>query len=318
VLAGLRQESLVFCHAELTAPWGFAKAQLEGAPFHAVTRGQAWVKLADETIFRELGAGDFIVLPHGDAHRLCGAPDAETVSFTEILAQQNSTLWQPGRHFGGPVRLAYGGGGAVTTLVSGVFAFADRHRNPLVALLPRVIHIRAEEGKKLPWLDTTLQYLAQEAAAAQPGAQAVTAKLADILLIQAIRAYLAVQPTEHKGWLRGMADPHVALALALIHHQPSAPWTVATLAARIGVSRSGFAARFKSYVGQSPIEYLTQWRMYQAAGQLVSGKATLVDIAEVAGYTSEVAFSKAFKRWAGMAPAAYRRSDLRASEEQKV
>lgn len=308
ILADLQQESVVFCHAELTAPWGFAKARLDGAPFHALTSGQAWVQLPDESHARLLEAGDLIVLPHGDAHNLLGEPQAATVSFTDLLAARGANLWQPGRHSANPVQLTYGGGGKLTTLVSGVFAFADRRRNPLVAALPRVIHVRGKAGCAIPWLDTTLRYLTEEATAGQPGAAAVTAKLADILFIQAVRAQMSLHTTETTGWLRGMTDAQIGQALVLMHTDPAAHWTVALLAKRVGMSRSSFAARFQTLVGQAPIEYLTHWRMYKAAGLLLTGARLLVEIAESVGYHSEVAFSKAFKRWAGKSPSVYRAS----------
>lgn len=307
VLADLQQESVVFCHAEFTLPWGFAKARLEGAPFHAITSGQAWVQLPDEAQARLLEAGDLLVLPHGDAHHLLGAPQAETLSFTALLAARGANLWQPGRRSVNPVQLSYGGGGPLTTLMSGVFAFADRRRNPLVAALPRVIHVRGAAGRAVPWLETTLRYLTEEALAGQPGAAAVTAKLADILFIQAVRAQLSLHAMETTGWLRGLTDAQVGQALALMHTDPAAPWTVALLAKRVALSRSSFAARFQTLVGQGPIAYLTHWRMYKAAGLLLT-KAPLVEIAASVGYHSEVAFSKAFKRWAGKSPSVYRAS----------
>ena len=308
VLTDLQQESVVFCHAELTAPWGFAKARLDGAPFHAVITGQAWMKMPNEPEPRRLGAGDLIVLPQGDAHNLLSEPHEKAVSFTELLAARGAKLWQPGRHTTSPIRLTYGGGGTLTTLVSGVFAFTDRRRNPLISALPRVIHLRGEEGSAVPWLDTTLRYLTEEATSGQAGVAAVTAKLADILFIQAVRAQLSLHKADTTGWLRGMTDTHVGQALALIHTDPATRWTVALLAERAGISRSSFAVRFQSLVGQGPIEYLTKWRMYKAAGLILTGTRSLVDVAESVGYQSEVAFSKAFKRLVGQSPSAYRAS----------
>ena len=307
ILSQLQQESIVFCHAELTAPWGFSKDRLDGAPFHAVISGTAWVGLDGGKTRIEMKPGDFLVLPHGDSHTLTAEPGTPAVSFTQVLkAQVGSLLWKPGgKRSGGPVRMSYGGGGEMTTLVSGVFAFVDRRRNPLVRTLPRVIHIRHGEGQSI-WLETTLRYLAHEAEAATPGASAITAKLADILFIQAIRAHLALHPAETTGWLRGLTDPAIGQALALMHTSPESDWTVASLAREVGLSRAGFAARFKSLVGQGPIEYLTQWRMHQAAGLILAGNDTTIQVAEQVGYASSVAFAKAFKRWSGQSPAAYR------------
>lgn len=313
VLRGLQQESIVFCHAELSTPWGFTKARLQGAPFHAVMSGSAWVGLEldgnKQDSLIQLKPGDFIVLPHGDAHTLTSEPGEVTVSFTEVLKQKfGATLWQPGsRRSNGPVHLTYGGGGVQTTLISGVFAFMDRRPNPLVEALPRVIHIPHREGQVVSKLNMTLQYLAEEATCAQPGATAITTKLADILLIQAIRAYLALHPLETSGWLRGMTDPQIGRALALIHAQFDREWTVAKLAKDVGVSRAGFAARFKHLVGQGPIEYLTYWRMHEAASLLLRDTYSITEVAAQVGYRCDVAFSKSFKRRTGKSPIAYRR-----------
>ena len=307
VLEGLRLESTVFCHALFSAPWGFSKAALAGAPFHAVMAGQAYVELPD-TALLELGHGDYLVLPHGDAHRLLCAPDASATSFTNLLIERGAELWCPGQRCAGPVILEHGGGGEPTTLVSGVFAFGDRRRNPLVAALPPVILVRGREGGAAPWLETTLRYLADEAASQLPGAGAVTARLADILFIQAVRAHLALHPTQTRGWLRGMTDAAIGQTLASIHAAPARAWSVEIFAREAGMSRSGFAARFQALVGEGPIEYLTRWRMHEAAGKLLATDLSIVEIAEGCGYRSEVAFGKAFKRWAGTPPAAYRRA----------
>jgi AraC-like DNA-binding protein len=309
VLEGLRLESTVFCHARFSAPWGFAKAALEGAPFHAVMSGQAWVILANASPI-ELGAGDFVVLPHGDEHRLLCAPNVAATSFTDLLTERGAELWRPGQQSGGPVILEHGGEGEVTTLVSGIFAFGDQRLNPLVAALPRVIHVRRSEGTAVSWLETTLRYLADEAATQLPGSGAVTARLADILFIQAVRAHLALHPSQAKGWLKGMTDPAIGRTLASMHSAPAKAWSVEILARDAGMSRSGFAARFKALVGEGPIEYLTRWRMHEAADRLLTTRMTIVQIAEGAGYCSEVAFSKAFKKWAGVPPASYRRCKL--------
>lgn len=307
ILEGLRLESTVFCHARFSAPWGFAKAALAGAPFHAVMSGRACVEM-DGAAPVLLGPGDFVVLPHGDAHRLLCSPGAPTSSFTALLEQRGAELWRPGQRFAVPVIMEHGGGGEVTTLVSGVFAFADRRQNPLIAALPNIIMVRGREGAAAPWLDTTLRYLADEAASQAPGAGAVTARLADVLFIQAIRAHLAIQPMQTQGWLRGMTDPAIGRTLALIHASPATQWTVDKLAQEAGMSRSGFSARFQDLVGAAPIEYLSRWRMHEAAGRLLATNLPIVSIANRFGYRSEVAFSKAFKRWSGKPPAAYRKS----------
>lgn len=142
-----------------------------------------------------------------------------------------------------------------------------------------------------------------------PGAGAVAARPADILFIQVVRAYLVIDPGQIRGQLRGMTDPAVGRALALLHADPAQPWSVEGIAERVGMSRSGSAARFKPLVGQSPIACLTHCGMHRAAGRLLAGNLSIVEMAEVCGYRSEVAFSGIFERWTETPPAAYRRAN---------
>jgi transcriptional regulator GlxA family with amidase domain len=159
-------------------------------------------------------------------------------------------------------------------------------------------------GRDTPqaWLSSTVKSLETEVDSGRPGAGAVAARLADILLIQAVRAHLASAAPEYRGWLRGIVDPRVSRALSCIHARPERRWSVAALAEVSGMSRSRFAERFQEIIGRTPSTNLTHWRMYTAAGALISGGVSLTEMAEKAGYKSEVAFSKAFKRWGGCSP----------------
>ena len=150
--------------------------------------------------------------------------------------------------------------------------------------------------------------MACEAASGRPGARTVVSRLADILFIQIVRGFLSSTPVSHRGWLRALNEPQIGAALGLIHQDPRQPWTVAMLASKVGMSRSTFAGRFAELVGEPPLHYVTRWRMQRAASLLREGRATLADIADRVGYESEAAFSKAFKRWVGAAPGAYRRA----------
>ena len=167
----------------------------------------------------------------------------------------------------------------------------------------------------MPWLETTLQYLASETASALPGAETVIGHLTDIIFIQAVRAYISGAGECKKGLAKAITDPQIGQALSLIHNAPQEPWTVASLALRAGMSRAGFAARFRELVGEPPLQYLTRWRMHKAAGMLRAGPESLGEIAGRIGYEAEAAFSKAFKRWAGHAPGAYRHSSRLAATD---
>jgi len=247
-----------------------------------------------------LAGGDFVMFPHGSAHVLRDAPGSRPVNIEKLLSSCDSSNKS----------LSYGGGGALTTLVCGWFEFEGRETNPLISSLPAVIHIKGEEGRAVPWLETTLQYLASETALTLPGAETVIGHLTDISFIQAVRAYISSAGERKKGLVRAISDPQIGQALAFVHNAPQESWTVASLALRVGMSRAGFAARFRELVGEPPMQYLTRWRMHKAAGMLRSGPESLTEIAGRIGYEAEAAFSKAFKRWAGHAPGAYRQNTL--------
>lgn len=310
VLDGVKLQSAVFCRMELSGTWGFNKEALQGAPFHVVLSGEAWLGWpAGQSELTCLGPGDVVILPLGDPHDLMSSPGAELVSFTELLYERNAKPWAPGDRTQ-PIRLRLGpGSDQETCILSGVFAFGDRRLNPLLADLPRLLHLRADEGANAPneWLRDTVRLLDGELCSDRPGAGVVAARLADILFIQAVRTYLASGMARDPGWLKGIGDPHIGRALARIHSEPDHAWSVDALARVAGMSRSRFAMQFREVVGRSPLSYLTHWRMYEAAGLLIDGGAGLATLAERTGYLSEVAFSKAFKRWAGCTPAEFKR-----------
>ena len=201
----------------------------------------------------------------------------------------------------------YGGGGALTTIIGGCFAVEDAEPVRLISALPAVIHVKGDRGTPVQWLEASLHFVASEMAAGQPGAQTVVSRLADILFVHAVRAYLAESGQDAKGWLRGLLDPQIGHALALIHQRPEAPWTVQSLATAVGMSRSAFASRFSELVEEPPLAYLTRWRMHKASRLLAGGTSGIGEVASRVGYEAEAAFSKAFKRWVGHAPGAYRR-----------
>lgn len=174
-----------------------------------------------------------------------------------------------------------------------------------------MIHLPGHDAEVSGWLEPTLRSIAHEAAQAFPGRAVVLNRLADVLFVRVVRAYLlklsAAGGTAPPSWLRGLTDPHIAQALAQIHHAPEQAWTLAQLAARATMSRTAFAQRFRALVGQTPVSYLTTWRMQKAAYLLEMGTLSIAQIAERVGYASELAFAKAFRRLIGMPPGAYAR-----------
>ena len=300
VLDTMRLSTVMYGRFELYAPWGVQFCSSPGAHIVLLARGSARLEVEGVEGAVTLSAGDLALLPHGGGHTL---RDAEG-SPLHILGQGECK-----RVRGiGPIQL--GGNGARTTLVAGSFRLGAAPLTRLFERLPRLVHIAADDPATVPSLASTAQLLIAESASSSPGATVVMSRLADILLVQALRTHIAGGQCQ-EGGLRALADPQIGKALSLIHERPAEPWTVERLAAAVAISRSGFAARFSALVGEPPLEYLARWRMTKAAQFLRESELPLSEVAAAIGYQSEASFNRAFKRWGGSAPGAYRRDHRR-------
>jgi AraC-like DNA-binding protein len=300
VLETLRARGACYARVTARAPWGIALPAGAVAAFHLVVEGDCLLRM-DGHMDLPLRAGDLVAIPHGAPHQLLDAPLTIPTRLGDLLGKARKP---------GPAAVELGGLGTRASFVSGKIVFEDPVGHPLLAALPRVIHLRDSASAMVEWLDPTLRFIASEAGSTQPGAQTVVSRLADILFVQIVRAHLASAP-ETSGWLGALADPQIGAALTRIHEEPGRDWTVQSLASSAGMSRSAFAVRFNRLVGEPPLHYLTRWRMQKAQRLLRDGRATLSDVAASVGYDSEAAFSKAFKRAVGAAPGTYRRQARR-------
>jgi AraC-like DNA-binding protein len=270
-----------------------------------MSRGNCYLEVEGLESPISVVGGDLVMLPHGTAHTLRDRLESSAVPAEELQKDHETARNGVPRH---------DGGGEVSAVVSGYFMFESRATNFFFATLPELIHICFEEGHTVPWLDETLKFLAAELASEVPGAQIIMTRLADVLLIQILRAFIArkVKVGEscdrHAGVLRALADPQIGKAIALIHQKPAHPWTVAELASEVGLSRTGFAVRFTKMAGIAPLEYVRKWRMLKASDLLRQGKDNVEEIAIRIGYESGAAFSQAFKREIGLAPGLYRKA----------
>jgi len=203
--------------------------------------------------------------------------------------------------------LRHGDGGAPTGLICGAVRFEHPAARNLIEILPRTIHIEASSSPRLDWMQSMLRLMAAEAGELRPGGEAVITRLGDILVIQAIRAWMESDPAAQTGWLGALQDPQVGRAISLVHRDPARDWTVASLADEVAMSRSAFAARFTELVGEPVMRYVARWRMHVAVAALKDERATVGELADRLGYRSEAAFSRAFKRVIGTSPGAVRR-----------
>lgn len=293
----LRLTGTFYCRSELTAPWGVELPPFEACMmFHVVTAGHCWLEVEGEEPLL-LQQGSLALVPHGNGHCIRSHPTDGTVPLFDIPVERVSERYEIMR---------YGGDGELTHLTCGVVRFDHVAGQQLIALLPRVLQIDTLADEEGSWLQSTLRYIAHEARELRPGGETVITHLADILIIQAIRSWLDSAPDAHQGWLAALRDKHVGRALAAIHREPEKEWSVASLAKEVGMSRSGFSARFTHLVGDSAMRYLTRWRMLLARAQLLETSDSLSVIADHLGYQSEAAFCRAFKRVFGVPPGSVR------------
>jgi len=313
VLKTVRLEGAFYLDTEFTAPWcirgkygqASVRGRLAGADhilyFHFLIEGGCKVRLADGVDVLDVAAGDLVLFPRDDRH-LMGSDlritPVETDRLVGVAAAPGSDL----------VRIHHGGGGAATRFVCGYLACNRSLCRPLLEALPRMLRIPMGNGPAAGLLRELLQAAVRESSAALPGADSMLAKLSELRFVEAMRRYVQSLPPEGNGWLAGVRDAHVGRALALLHGDPSKAWTVDKLAREIALSRSALAERFVTLVGESPMQYLTRWRLALAARMLRSGGMAIARVAEHSGYESETAFSRAFKREFGKPPAAWRKA----------
>ncbi|MEN3357575.1 MAG: hypothetical protein V7637_1557 [Mycobacteriales bacterium] len=297
VVATTRRGSLMYSRNRFHAPWGAAFPAADVASFHVITTGACWL-CVDGAEPVQLTRGDVVLIPSGSAHELVDTPQRPTRPMPEIA----------GRAFddGAPLcDVVIEGDGPATGFICGGYRLAAGVRHPLTSVLPDVVVINAAHARGTG-LAAAVDLIAAEVDGTDPGAPAVMASLIDLLFVYLLRTWFA-EHHDGAGWGRALFDPTVGTALSLIHADPGRPWTLDTLAGATTTGRATLTRRFAALTGQSPMAYLTAWRMSVAARRLRDGDATVRQIAQEIGYDSEFAFARAFKRATGTAPGHYRK-----------
>jgi len=302
----------VFLRAEFFAPWCIASrltpehcSPVLGPAshmmiFHYVAEGEVHIQIEGEQDEDLIETGEVVLLPRNNMHLIGSDLSLPAVPGKEVI--------RPPRD-GGLFSIHHGGTGNCTRMVCGFLGCAGTEGNPVISSLPPLLRVKLEQGGAAEWIRSTFQYAAEEVSAARPGSETVLAKVSELLFVEAVRRYAEELPDGRTGWFSGLRDPHVARALALLHRDITRRWTVDDLGREVGMSRSALADRFIRLIGVPPMHYLAGWRMQVATGKLRDTSDSLAQVAETVGYDSEAAFSRAFKKAFGTAPATWRRSN---------
>jgi AraC-like DNA-binding protein len=299
--------------AEAPAAKEIAAAVMPGSEhvmaYHLIAKGGGWAAVSGQPPVR-LDTGDIVMFPHGDHHVISSAPGIEPVRVSAEWVNGN-------RHEPKPIPISFHHGvidpgasmpvdEADAIAVCGFLGCDLRPYNPLIATLPRLLHLPAARAGG--WVTRMMDQAVRESSDRRPGGAAVLERLSEMMFVDAARRYLDGLPEHATGWLAGLRDRFVGKALVLLHEQPDRTWSVEDLARAVGLSRSALHERFVQYLGRPPMQYLAAWRMQLGARLLRESNRTVATIALDVGYESEAAFSRAFRREVGQPPAAWRRA----------
>src|SRR4029079_15144363 len=263
VLSGVRLKGAMFFSAQFSAPWRLSTphsrmlaSKLAPSAQHVVIYNFVVDVSARSRLEGgpdiELDPGDIVVFPHGDPHHLSGGSGANQVESAAVFLKVATRDLSP---------MQAGGGGATTRFVCGYLTCDPLLCGPILESLPPMLRVNVRTDHSGHWLEQSILHLVEEAASDRAGSDAMLAKLSEALFVDTLRRYVAGLPDQTTGWVAGARDPIVGRSLALLHRRPAHPWTIAELAAQVGLSRSSLVERFTRYVAEPPMSYLTGWRL---------------------------------------------------------
>ena len=307
VLRSVRLQGGVFLDARFTAPWcvaahitpqvctPFLPGLVQVIGYHVVLEGSMLVGLDGEPPVK-LRAGEIILFPRNDLHTMASDADLASVFVADLIQRSPE---------GGLLKIRHGGGREPTSIICGFLGTNDSF-NPLLATLPRILRLDISKAASRDWIETSVRFAAAELIRGRLASSDLMSRLSEVLLVEAVREYVATLGDRDQGWLKGVSDPNIGRALALIHGDVAASWSIDNLAKEVGLSRSAFMDRFTQLIGMPPIRYLTVWRLEIAKRHLREGHLSIPQIAAAVGYESEEGFRRAFKREFEMWPAEWR------------
>ncbi len=296
ILSSMRIRKAGFTRLTAQSPWGLQSDGLSAIQFVLVVDGSGILIAGSNANPIPLSRGDVFIILGNEPYRLFDREGSPLAACVDVEAMRVGN------------QIKFGGDGPATTFVCGFFEIDQLDVKPLMGALPKLLSLRMEESRTLAF-QSVLELLESETASSRLGSEAATTRLFELLFIHAVRSFTQ-EHSLSKGWLAGMSDRNVSLAIEAFHSDPRQAWTVDKLAKVARMSRSAFAVRFRQTVGQPPLAYLTEWRIYKATRLLEKNTVRISDVARTVGYASEAAFTKAFIRLVGSKPSDFRRANI--------
>lgn len=296
ILDSVKLKAVVYQLTRFSTQWGVQVAQDENSQFWRLQRGTCYIIMPGAKPIK-MNVGDFVFIPHGSAHIICSKP---------------GVMAMPAGHYVESLRMGkpmFQGDEEETVLIGGHFEFASSAQHPFLTSLPRIIQIDGSNIELSQGMKYIASFMNEEMCDTLPGSKVILSRLAEVLFILIIRSYLQ-RADVVDGFLLALKDERISQSLKVMHDEPSKDWTLHQLANAAGMSRALYAKEFKRLAGDTPLSYLTNWRILKAKELLLDRKKNISEVADNVGYQSEAAFNRLFKSKVGETPASYRRRVL--------
>jgi AraC-like DNA-binding protein len=297
ILNSIKLKPVIYRKALMTtSSWGIEMAQDSNSQFWRLLKGACYLKMQNATPIK-MSVGDIVFIPHGASHSLSGSPQ----NFCVPASQYTKALLS-----GNPL---FQGNEEETVLIGGHLEIDSDIQHPFIKYLPKLIHISNLQTEINVWLNNIAAFMNEELSGQREGSKLILSRVADIFFLLIIRVYLE-QENIGQGFLYALSDGKISNSLKSMHEFPDKEWKIEQLAAKAGMSRSSYCREFKRLVCDTPMGYLTDWRIMKSKEFLLSSKENISDVAARVGYSSEAAFNRLFKSKVGETPANYRRKSL--------
>ncbi|KAA3499199.1 AraC family transcriptional regulator [Agrobacterium tumefaciens] len=293
IIHQMQVETSLYARLYVGAPWGIRFHTGEHARIVVISGKDCWLKWEGMTGAVKLVSGSCLIVQQQVTFDLSDVPDQSVIACETLVTPETTSA------------VTFGGSGLQTEIVSARFSFDPVAAEPLFRSIPVLVHFPLNETHAA-LIRATLDLIGLETNAGEHGSGFVVDRLVNTLFVQALRALCSNDTGKTSCWLAGLGDRRLARTIHAVHSDLARRWTVEDMAQEAGLSRSSFAALFKSVVGEPPLDYLTGWRVYRVKMMLTATDESILRIANLVGYDNDLSLSRVFKRRTGTAPGRWR------------